>query len=134
GREGDGRTGVGAASRRGRGFGGGGLTAEETPAGRGAGVAFRFPAYPAPCNPKESMPMPATRRIPRIILAGAIATALAACSPASDPVAGATPARAGTPATAPAQPAPPPATIDDVAVASFLASTYGPAAGPTGEW
>ena len=78
--------------------------------------------------------MPATRRIPRIILAGAIATALAACSPASDPVAGATPARAGTPATAPAQPAPPPATIDDVAVASFLASTYGPAAGPTGEW
>lgn len=78
--------------------------------------------------------MPVIRRIPRIILAGAIATTLAACSPASDPAVGATPAQADAAAHAPAQPAPPQAAIDAAALAAFLASTYGPAAKPAVEW
>lgn len=78
--------------------------------------------------------MPATRRIPQFILACAITTALAACSPAGDPAANAAPAQADAPAIAPTQPALPPAAIDDTTLAAFLASTYGPSAKPTGEW
>lgn len=81
--------------------------------------------------------MPVVNRIPPALLAGALAAVIAACAPAGDSATDTASAEGAAPAPLPAEPAATTGTtglIDDAAVSAFLASTYGPAATPSGEW